>query len=72
MKIRMLQTRVGAANPVGSRMRLYRKGETYDMAEAWQGALAESFVAAGWAESLEPRPSKSKTKTPAKRRRVSH
>ena len=72
MKIRMLQTRVGAANPVGSRTRLYRKGETYAMTEAWQGALAESFVAAGWAEPLEAKAQKSKTKTPAKRRRVIH
>ena len=53
MKIRMLETRLGSANAAGSRTRLYRRGETHDMAEAWRTALAEVFLEAGWAERAD-------------------
>ena len=49
MKIRMLETRRGAANALGSRTRLYRLGESYAMSKPWQEALAAVFVMAGWA-----------------------
>lgn len=56
MKIRMLETRRGIANAVGSRTLLYRAGERYAMTEAWQRALAGVFIEAGWAVSEEPAP----------------
>ena len=52
MKIRMLETRLGSANAAGTRTRLYRRGETHDMAEGWRTALAEVFLEAGWAERV--------------------
>ena len=53
MRIRMLESRLGVANAVGSRTQLYRAGEAYSMSEAWQRALAGVFVEAGWAELQE-------------------
>ena len=53
MKILMRESRLGAANALGSRTRLYRRGETYELPEGWGAALAVAFVAAGWAESPE-------------------
>lgn len=54
MEIRMLETRLGVANAVGSRTLLYRGGRRYRMSAPWQKALAAVFLEAGWAEALEP------------------
>ena len=73
MKILMLESRLGAANALGSRTTLYRRGVLYDLPSAWGAALAESFVAAGWAEphgaagSAGTKP-KTLVKQPARRR----
>ena len=67
MKILMLESRLGAANALGSRTRLYRRGEAYDLPSEWGVALAESFVAAGWAKPYgEAGPASTKPKPPVR------
>lgn len=52
MRIKMLRSENGAANPSGSATKLYREGEIHEMEADWQLELAMVFVREGWAEDI--------------------
>ena len=44
MKIKMLSSSSGAANPEGAVSMTYKKDEIYDMSSDWQQKIANAFV----------------------------
>ena len=53
MKIKMLLSSSGAANPEGSVSMTYKKDEVYDMSSDWQQKIANSLVASNLAMEVK-------------------
>ena len=49
MKIKMLSSSSGAANPEGAVSMTYKKDEIYDMSSDWQQKIANAFVSSNLA-----------------------
>ena len=49
MKIKMLLSSSGAANPEGAVSMTYKKDEIYDMSSDWQQKIANAFVSSNLA-----------------------
>ena len=53
MKIKMLISCNGAANPEGSVSMVYKKDEMYDMSQEWQQKIAVNLVASDLAMEIK-------------------
>ena len=53
MKIKMLSSSSGAANPEGSVSMTYKKDEIYDMSSDWQQKIANAFVSSNLAMEVK-------------------
>ena len=53
MKIKMLLSSSGAANPEGSVSMTYKKDEVYDMSSDWQQKIANAFVSSNLAMEVK-------------------
>ena len=53
MKIKMLSSSSGAANPEGAVSMTYKKEEIYDMSSDWQQKIANAFVSSNLAMEVK-------------------
>ena len=53
MKIKMLSSSSGAANPEGAVSMTYKKDEIYDMSSDWQQKIANAFVSSNLAMEVK-------------------
>ena len=53
MKIKMLLSSSGAANPEGAVSMTYKKDEVYDMSSDWQQKIANAFVSSNLAMEVK-------------------
>ena len=53
MKIKMLLSSSGAANPEGAVSMTYKKDEIYDMSSDWQQKIANAFVSSNLAMEVK-------------------
>ena len=53
MKIKMLLSSSGAANPEGAVSMTYKKDEIYDMSSDWQQKIATAFVSSNLAMEVK-------------------
>jgi len=53
MKIKMLLSSSGAANPEGAVSMTYKKDEIYDMSSDWQQKIANAFISSNLAMEVK-------------------
>ena len=53
MKIKMLSSSSGAANPEGAVSMTYKKAEIYDLSSDWQQKIANAFVSSNLAMEVK-------------------
>ena len=53
MKIKMLSSSSGAANPEGAVSMTYKKDEIYDMSSDWQQKIANAFISSNLAMEVK-------------------
>jgi len=76
MKIKMLLSSSGAANPEGAVSMTYKKDEIYDMSSDWQQKIANAFVSSNLAievkveEVKEEKIEKEEKKTKKKKKSI--